>query len=91
MDEWSHLDHVVTNAKLAHFEDRLFICEVNEAVIKMVIKGRGPTMRHVSRTHRVGLVLLFERNKHVDTKINSRTCSPKEASHMMSGTIFHVC
>ena len=30
--------------------------EDNEAVIKMIIKGRSPTMRHVSRTHRVALV-----------------------------------
>ena len=29
--------------------------EDNEAVIKMIIKGRSPTMRHVSRTHRVAL------------------------------------
>ena len=29
--------------------------EDNEAVIKMIIEGRSPTMRHVSRTHRVAL------------------------------------
>ena len=33
----------------------LYIFEDNEAVIKMIIKGRSPTMRHVSRTHRVAL------------------------------------
>ena len=33
----------------------------NEAVIKMIIKGRSPTMRHVSRTHRVAHDWLFER------------------------------
>ena len=38
----------------AFFED-------NEAVIKMVIKGRSPTMRHVSRTHRVALDWLLDR------------------------------
>ena len=50
--------------------------EVNEAVIKMVIKGRSPTMRHVSRTHRVVLDWLFEtinldpkiQIKYIDTK-----------------------
>ena len=31
-------------------ESQLYICEDNEAVIKMIIKGRSPTMRHVSRT-----------------------------------------
>ena len=35
--------------------------EDNEAVIKMIIKGRSPTMRHVSRTHRVALDWLFDR------------------------------
>ena len=33
----------------------------NEAVIKMIIKRRSPTMRHVSRTHRVALDWLFDR------------------------------
>ena len=54
----------------------LYIFEVNEAVIKMIIKGRSPTMRHVSRTHRVALDWLFDRInldpniqiKYIDTK-----------------------
>ena len=53
-----------------------YIFEDNEAVIKMIIKGRSPTMRHVSRTHRVALDWLFDRInwdpkiqiKYVDTK-----------------------
>ena len=35
----------------------LYVFEDNEAVIKMIIKGRSPTMRHVSRV--VVLLLLF--------------------------------
>ena len=50
--------------------------EDNEAVIKMIIKGRNPTMRNVSRTYRVELDWLFDRInldpeiqlKNVDTK-----------------------
>ena len=50
--------------------------EDNEAVIKMIIKGRCPTMKHISRTHRVALDWLFDRNnldpkiqmKYIDTK-----------------------
>ena len=50
--------------------------EDNEAVIKMIIKGRSPTMRHVSKTHRVALDWLFDRInmdpknqiKYIDTK-----------------------
>ena len=54
----------------------LYVFEDNEAVIKMIIKGRGPTMRHISRTHRVALDWLFDRInldrkiqiKYIDTK-----------------------
>ena len=37
----------------ANHEALLYVFEDNEAVIEMIIKGRSPTMRHVSRTHRV--------------------------------------
>ena len=54
----------------------LYIFEDNEAVIKMIIKGRSLTLRHVSRTHRVALDWLFDRFnldpkiqiKYIDTK-----------------------
>ena len=39
----------------------LYVFDDKEAVIKMIIKGRSPTMRHVSRTHRVALDWLFDR------------------------------
>ena len=42
----SNIDQVPWGSQLYIFED-------NEAVIKMIIKWRSPTMRHVSRTHRV--------------------------------------
>ena len=44
----------------SHQEALLYVFEDNEAVIKMIIKGRSPTMRHVSRTHRVALDWLFD-------------------------------
>ena len=54
----------------------IFFVEDNEAVIKMMMKGRSPTMRHFSRTHRVALDWLFDRInlnpriqvKYIDTK-----------------------
>ena len=54
----------------------LYVFEDNEAVIKIIIKGRSPTMRHVSRTDRVALDWLFDRInldpkiqiKYIDTK-----------------------
>ena len=42
-------------------KSQLYIFEDNEAVIKMIMKGRSPPMRHVSRTHRVALDWLFDR------------------------------
>ena len=44
-----------------HHTALLYIFEDNEAVIKMIFKGLSPTMRHVSRTHRVALEWLFGR------------------------------
>ena len=65
------------------------------AVIKMIIKGKSPTMRHVSRIHRVALDWLFDRInldtkiqiKYIDTKIPTRRLQPKGISHVMSGII----
>ena len=54
----------------------LYVFEDNEAVIKMIIKVRGPTMRHVSRTHRVSLDWLFDRIN-LDPKIQMRYIDTK--------------
>ena len=45
-------------------------------MIKMTIKGRSPTMRHVSRTHRVALDWLFDRIN-LDSKIQTRYIDTK--------------
>ena len=71
-----NVDCVPSNVKFSHQEALLYVFEDNEAVIKMIIKGRSPTMRHVSRTHRVALDWLFDRInldpkiqiKYIDTK-----------------------
>ena len=64
------------NVQFSHQEALLYVFEDNEAVIKMIIKERSPTMRHVSSTHRVALDWLFDRInldpkiqiKYIDTK-----------------------
>ena len=61
VDQLSNVDYVPTNTHSSHGESQLNIFEDNEAVIKMIIKGRRPTMRHVSRTHSVALDWLFDR------------------------------
>ena len=49
--------HMLMAIVLKCGQDALFyVFENNEAVIKMITKGRSATLRHVSRTHRVALV-----------------------------------
>ena len=70
------MDHAACNTHSSQGESQLYIFEDIEAGIKMIIKGRSPMMRHVSRTHRVALDWLFDRInldpkiqvKYVDTK-----------------------
>ena len=61
IDDLNNVDFVSSKANSSQSESPLYIFVDNEAVIKMIIKGRRPTMRHVSRTHRVALDWLFER------------------------------
>ena len=60
-DVLNNIDCVPSNVQSSHHEDLLYVFEDNEAVIKMIIKGRSPTMRHVSKTHKVALDWLFDR------------------------------
>ena len=55
------MDYAPTNTHSSQGESQLYIFEDNEVVIKMIIKGRSPRMRHVSRAHRVALDWLFDR------------------------------
>ena len=50
-----NIDSVPSNVQSSRQEALLYVFEDNEAVIKMIIKGRSLAMRHVSRTHRVAL------------------------------------
>ena len=76
IDAMKDIDSVPSNVQSARQEALLYVFEDNEAVIKMIMKGRSPTMRHVSRTHRVALDWLFDRInldpkiqiKYIDTK-----------------------
>ena len=76
IDVIKNIDLVPSNVQSANHEALLYVFEDNEAVIKMIMKGRSPKMRHVSRTHRVALDWLFDRInldpkiqiKYIDTK-----------------------
>ena len=59
--ELFHIDNVPSNVRFSRSIAVMYVFEDNEAVVKMITKGRSPTMRHVSRTHRVSLDWLFDR------------------------------
>ena len=61
IDAIHDIDSIPSNVQSANQEALLYVFEDNEAVIEMIMKGRSPTMRHVSRTHRVALDWLFDR------------------------------
>ena len=76
IDDLDNIDFICLNVRSSRQEALLCIFEDNETVIKMINKGRSPTMRYVSRTHRVALDWLFDRLnldpkiqiKYIDTK-----------------------
>ena len=88
----SETDIVKSESQLCYFED-------TEVVIKMIIKGRSPTMRRVSRTHRSALDWLFDRINlepemqmtYVDTKNQLADMLTEGVSSLTSGTTSFEC
>ena len=76
INDLDNVDFIPSNVNSSHQEALFYVFEDNEAVIKMIMKGRSPTMRHVSRTQRFALDWLFDRinldpkiqMKYIDTK-----------------------
>ena len=56
-----NIDSVPSDVQSSRQEALLYVFEDNEAVVKIIIKGESPTMRHVSRIHRVALDWLLDR------------------------------
>ena len=102
IDVVKDIDLVPSNVQSASREALLYVFEDNEAVIKMIMKGRSPTMRHVSRTHRVALDWLFDRInldpkiqiKYIDTKnqladiLTKENFTRDEWNHLL--TLFNI-
>ena len=76
IDAMKDIDAVPSNVQSARQEALLHVFEDNEAAIKIIIEGRSPTMRHVSRTHRVALDWLFDRID-LDSKIQIKCIDTK--------------
>ena len=88
-NDLDNVDFIPSNVQSSHQEALLYVFEDNEAEIKMIIKGRSPTMRHVSRTHRVALDWLFDRIN-LDPKIQIKYIDTKNQLADIL-TIFCVC
>ena len=102
IDVTRDIDAVPSNVRSARQEALLYVFEGNEAVIKMIMKGRSPTMRHVSRNHRVALDWLFDRInldskiqiKYIDTKnqladiLTKENFTRDEWNHLL--TLFNI-
>ena len=56
----TNIDHTPSNTTHSNPSAMLYVFD-NEAVIKMIIKSRSPTMRHVPRAHRAALDWLFDK------------------------------
>ena len=76
INDMDNVDLIHPNVQSSHQKASLYVFEDNEAVIKMIIKGRSPTMRHVSRIHRVALDWLFNRIN-LDSKIQIKYIDTK--------------
>ena len=86
----TNIDHIPSSTTPSGHSARLFVFEDNEAVIKIIIKGRSPTTRHVSRTSRVALDGLFD-TINLDPKIQIRCIDTKHqlADILTKGNFTH--
>ena len=85
-----NIDCVPSNVQSSRREALLYVFEDNDAVIKMITKGRSPTMRHVSKTHRVALDWLFDRIN-LDSKIHIKYIDTKnQLADILDQKKFHT-
>ena len=75
----TNIDNIPSKTKNSDSSPTLYVFEDNEAVIKMIMKCRSPTMRHVSRTNKVALDWLFDKIN-LDPKFKSVTLIPSTKS-----------
>ena len=76
INDLDNVDLIPSNVQSSHQEALLYVFDDNEAVIKMIIKGKSLFVRHVSRTHRVALDGFFDRTN-LDSKIQIKSIDTK--------------
>ena len=92
------IDHISSNTIHSGVGAKLYVFQDNEAVIKMILKGRSPTMWHVSRTTEflwIGFLtgsIWTPKSKSFTMTPNtkSQTSWPKGISRVISGMIFFI-
>ena len=77
IDVLENVDFFTSNVQSSRQEAVLYVFEDNQAVIKMIIRGRSLAMRQASRTHRVALDWLFDRTN-LDSKIQIKFIDTKD-------------
>ena len=77
------MNTVFTNSHSSQGESQLYIFKDNEAVIKMIIKGRSPTMRHVS-TSCASLVVRQNPPSKIKPEEREIVVDPSASMHMIS-------
>ena len=90
MIDLDNIDFISSKVNISRKEALLYVFENNEEVIKMIIKGRSPSMRHISRTHRVALDWLSDRNN-LDPKIQIKYIETKnQLADILTKGKFHA-
>ena len=60
INDLDNVDFIPSHVNSSRQKAVLYVFEDIEVVVNVFIKGRSPSMRHVSRTHRVALDWLFD-------------------------------
>ena len=95
----SNVDYVSPTLPPHQGHAKLIRLEDNDAVIKMLIKGRTNKLRHVPRTHRINLDWSFEvlredpgvNIKYINTKEQVADIFTKAYLQYHNGGIWHSC
>ena len=99
-DDLDNVDFLPSNVQSSHQEALLYVFEDNEAVIKVIFKGRSPNNETCFQDPQSCAWLVLRSNQfgpknsnqvHRHQKNNLPTCWPREISHVTNGIIFCVC
>ena len=91
INDLDNVDLIPSNVQSSHQEALLYVFEEdNEAVIKMIMKRRSPSMRHVSRIHRIALWLVIRSNQFGHHNPNQKHWHQKPTRRQADQRKFHT-